>query len=216
MAPLGDFADILAEIEDDRNVALTIENAAGADRIADALIDAVFQRNADIFGVSLQTADADAADDVARAFQRLAAIRRRRHARRQLVCFDDPVEDRLDHRQIVLTHIRQRKFNVAEFRHAEDVGEQLFVKPTLPAPIIAILKLMILTLKSVEQAAAGEMTAFSPRERIDCEMGRNRGFSPIAGPHRQSSAVFWRDYAYNHRSEQRTIMLSGVILCCRN
>ncbi len=47
-ARLGDFADVLAEVEDDRNVALAVEDAAGADGIADALVDAVLQRNVDV------------------------------------------------------------------------------------------------------------------------------------------------------------------------
>ena len=76
---LGDFADILAEVEDDRDVALAVENAAGADRIADALVDAVFQRDADIVGIGFQAADAHAADDVARALDRLAAVGRGGH-----------------------------------------------------------------------------------------------------------------------------------------
>ena len=42
-ARLGHLADILAEVEDDRDVALAVEDAAGADRIADALVDAIFQ-----------------------------------------------------------------------------------------------------------------------------------------------------------------------------
>ena len=71
-AGLGDLADVPAEVEDDRDVALAVEDAAGADRVADALVDAVFQRDADVVGIGLEAADADAADDVARAFERLA------------------------------------------------------------------------------------------------------------------------------------------------
>jgi hypothetical protein len=44
-----------------------------------------------------------------------------------------------------------------------------FVKPTLPAPIMAILKLMILTFRSIEQAAAGKTTAFSSHGHNGCE-----------------------------------------------
>ena len=66
-AGLGDLADVLAEVEDDRDVALAVEDAAGADRVADALVDAVLQRDVDVVGIGLEAADADAADDVARA-----------------------------------------------------------------------------------------------------------------------------------------------------
>src|SRR5690606_24681191 len=51
---LGDLPDVLAEIEDDRDVALAIEDAAGADRVADALVDTVFERNVDVGGESLE------------------------------------------------------------------------------------------------------------------------------------------------------------------
>ncbi len=59
-----------AEIENDGNIALAIENAACADRIADTLVDTVFERNANILGIGFQTTDAHAADDVFGAFQR--------------------------------------------------------------------------------------------------------------------------------------------------
>jgi hypothetical protein len=91
-----------------------------------------------------------------------------------------------------------------------------FVKPTLPAPIIAILKLMILTFKSIEQAAAGKSTAFSSMAAAIAKRSEIAIFPPIAVPRRRACAVFWRDYAYNHGGEQRTIMLLRVILCCKN
>ena len=87
-AALRDLADVPAEIEDDRDVALAVENAAGADRVADALVDAVFQRDADVVGVRLEAADAHAADDVVRAFQRLPAVGGRGDRGRQAVGLD--------------------------------------------------------------------------------------------------------------------------------
>ena len=73
-AGLGDLADVPAEVEGRRDVALAVHDAAGADGVADALVDAVFQRDADVVGEGLEPADADAADDVARAFERFAAV----------------------------------------------------------------------------------------------------------------------------------------------
>ena len=73
-AGLGDFADVLAEIEDHRDVALAIEDAAGADGVADALVDAVFERDRDVGGEGLEPADADAAHDVAGAGDGVAAV----------------------------------------------------------------------------------------------------------------------------------------------
>ena len=124
-ARLGDLADVLAEIEDDRNVALAVEDAAGADRIPHALIDAIFQRNADVVGIGLEAADAHAADDVAGALDRLAAVGRGSHLRRKLVRIDDLQQDRLDHLEVVLADVGQRDLDVAQFRHAQNIGEQL-------------------------------------------------------------------------------------------
>src|SRR6187551_2710912 len=77
-AGFGDLAYVLAEVEYHRDVALAVEYASGADGIADALVDAVFQRDANIVGVCSEPADANAAYDVAGAFDRLPAIGGRR------------------------------------------------------------------------------------------------------------------------------------------
>ena len=92
-AGLGDLADVAAEIENDRDVALAVENAAGADRVADALVDAVFQRDLDVVPVGFEAADARAVDDVARAFERLPAVGRGGEPGRQPVGRDHPLED---------------------------------------------------------------------------------------------------------------------------
>ena len=73
---LGHFVDVAAEVEDDGNVALAVENAAGADRVADALVDAVFERDADIVGIGFEPADAHAAHDVAGALDGPAPVGR--------------------------------------------------------------------------------------------------------------------------------------------
>ena len=56
------------------NRALAVEHAAGADRVADALIDAVLQRDANVVGEGLEAADARAIDDVAGALERTASV----------------------------------------------------------------------------------------------------------------------------------------------
>lgn len=151
-----DFANILAEIQNDRNVALAIKNAAGADRIAHTLVDTVFQRNANVVGIGFEPTDPHAGDDVFRALQRPTAVRMRGHLYRKTIGLNHLVEDRPDHIQIVLADIRQRDFDVAKLRHAQEIGEQFFVKPTLPAPIIAILKLMTPPLLQIERVKRAE------------------------------------------------------------
>ncbi|MDL2406024.1 hypothetical protein PY650_10170 [Rhizobium calliandrae] len=57
---------------------------------------------------------------------------------------------------------------------------------------MAILKLMILTLKSIKQSAAEKKMVFSSRDHADRVATAKSAFSPLsAGPHRQIHAVFW-------------------------
>jgi len=46
-------------------------------------------------------------------------------AGRQPIGLDDPVEDLLHHREVVLADVGQRELRLAELRHADDVGHQL-------------------------------------------------------------------------------------------
>ncbi len=124
-AGLCHLADVLAEIEDHRNVALAIKNAASTDRVADALIDAIFQRYPDIVGIGFEAADTHAADDIARALKCPAAVGGCRHPGGEFVGLHNPVEDRLDHREVVLAQIRQGKLDVAKLRHGKNVREEL-------------------------------------------------------------------------------------------
>ncbi len=128
-AALRHLGDVSAEVEDHRYVALTVENAAGADRISDALIDAVSQRDADVVRVGLQSADADAADRISRAFQGFATISCRRDPRRQPVRLDHAVEQALDHRQVSLADVGQRELHVLELADRDDVADQLRGEP---------------------------------------------------------------------------------------
>ena len=123
-AAFGDLADIAAEVEDHRDVALAVEDAAGADRVADALVDAVFERDLDVVPVGLQPADPRAVDDVAGAIQRRAAVGGGGNPGRQAAGFDHPLEDLADHRQVVLADVGQRELNVTEFRDAENVSDE--------------------------------------------------------------------------------------------
>ncbi|WP_210215043.1 hypothetical protein, partial [Mesorhizobium sp. M4B.F.Ca.ET.089.01.1.1] len=82
--------------------------------------------------------------------------------------------------------------------------------------IIAILKLITFTLvqSNARQGAAREDMA--ARQGVHATQAGNPAFSP---PARSSTAGHSRslelDYALIRRHEQRRIMLSRVILCCR-
>ena len=47
-ARFGDLADVLAEVEQRGDGALGVHDAAGAERVADALVDAVLERDVDV------------------------------------------------------------------------------------------------------------------------------------------------------------------------
>ena len=121
---LGDLANIPTELQDRADRTLAVHDAAGADRVADTLIDPIFQRNADVVGEGFKTADANAIDDIARAFQRLPTIGGGGDPGRQAADRHDPFENPPDHRQIVLIDVGQREFHALEFRHAENVFDE--------------------------------------------------------------------------------------------
>ena len=124
----GNLANVPAEIEDHRDVALPVQDAAGADRVADALVDAVLQWDANVVGIGLEAADAHATDDVAGALERFAPLGRGGDFRRQPVGGNDTVEDPPHHDEVVLADIGKRELDVAKFGHRHDVGDESFGK----------------------------------------------------------------------------------------
>ncbi len=121
----SDLTDVLAEIQDDRDVALAVQNAARADRIAHALVDTIFQGDAYIVGISLKTTDTDAGHDIASALNSLAAVRRRADADFQTIGLFYRGQNFFNKGEIVLGRIRQRKLDAFEFRHFQNVREKL-------------------------------------------------------------------------------------------
>ena len=121
---LGHFIDVAAEVEDHRNVALAVENSAGADRVADALVDTVFERDADVVGVGFQTANADATHDVTSALDRPAPVGRGRDPRRQAARRHRATKQFGDIGQARLVDIGEGDLNIAQFGHRHDVGEE--------------------------------------------------------------------------------------------
>ena len=123
-ARLSYFPDILAEIKDYRNVALAIEDAAGADRIAHALVDAIFERDGNIARKGLEPAHPHTAHDVARPGDGRAPVGCRSDPGRQLVDRHNGLDDLPDHVQVIGVDIGQRKLAADEFGHLEQVGNQ--------------------------------------------------------------------------------------------
>ena len=124
-AGFADLANVLAEIQKRRNRALTVHDAASADRVADTLVDAVLQRNLNVGRERLEPTDADAIHDVARALESLPTISRGGDPRRQFVHLDETVDDLAHHVEIVLVDVGERDLDVLQFRHAQDVHAEL-------------------------------------------------------------------------------------------
>ena len=114
----------LADVEQRRDGALCIHDAAGAERIADALVDAVFERDVDVGLKGLQPTLADRADDVVGVGNGLAAVGGRRHCRRQIVGGDVAPAQLRDHVQVVLGNVHQGEGGVRQFRHGQNVVHQ--------------------------------------------------------------------------------------------
>ena len=72
----AEFAHVLRHIPHDGQRAQRAEDAARRERVADALVHAVFERDVDVGFVCAETADFERADDVVRVFQGFAAVRR--------------------------------------------------------------------------------------------------------------------------------------------
>ena len=70
----ADFADVLAEGQHLRNIALAIHDATGTERVADALVDTVFERDIDVEREGVEAADARGVEYVVGAVEGAAAI----------------------------------------------------------------------------------------------------------------------------------------------
>ncbi len=126
---LADLADVLAEIEHDGNRPLPIEHAPGADRVADALVDAVLERNANVVCEGRKSSDPCAVDDVAGALERSPSIGRRLDQRRQMVRLDDRFQDLPDHAEVAFVDVGERDIDRLQLGNAEHVRDQLAGEP---------------------------------------------------------------------------------------
>src|SRR5690606_15151915 len=106
--------NVLAEVEDHRNVALTVEDAAGTDGVAHALVDAVLERDVDVGGEGFEPAHAHAAHDVARPRDGGAAISGRGDLGGQVVDGDDRLDDLPDHVEVVRIDVGERELDRCE------------------------------------------------------------------------------------------------------
>ena len=120
----GDLADVPAEIEDLRDPALTVHDAARREGIADALVHAVAQGDLDILLERLEHPDAHGVDDVFRAAEGLPAVEGRMDLNIQAVLVDVPLAEAVHHVEVLRVDVHEGHLDVVKFRDGEQVGEQ--------------------------------------------------------------------------------------------
>ena len=121
---LGDLADVLAEVEQFEDGALRVHDAAGAERVAHALIHAVLQRDVDVELERLQPALADRGDDVVAVGDGLAAVHGRDELGGHAAGFQIAAAQLAHHVQVALGNVHEGEDGIGELRHGDDVAHQ--------------------------------------------------------------------------------------------
>ncbi len=109
---VGDLADVAAEIQDLRNVALAIHNAPSAERVADALVDAVLKRYIHIEGKCIKAANARGVEDVVGSLQRASTLGAGAELGRQPVGGNVALGQLGDHFEVALVDVVKGKLAV--------------------------------------------------------------------------------------------------------
>ena len=97
----------------------------GADRIADTLVDAVFERNVDVQLEGVETALAHDRDHIVGVGNRFPLVGRRRDGGGQTVGVNVPLRQLHHHLQISGVDIHKGKVGVGQFGHGQNVVHQL-------------------------------------------------------------------------------------------
>ena len=116
--------NIAAKLQNLRDIALAVHDAARANRVADALVNAVFQGNVHIHLKRFQAAYSGEIQHVIRALKPFAPVSRRRDFRGL------PVGANVAFRQlrnlvlIALIDVNETKFGLFQFRNAKNVSNE--------------------------------------------------------------------------------------------
>ena len=125
-ARLGYLTDVAADVEDHRDAALAVHDAAGGQGVAHALVDAVTQRHVDVGGKRLDAADPHRTEHVACARYGFAAVGGGAQPDPvKAVGADVPLRQLANHVKVPLADIGQGQFERVELRDGEKIAEQL-------------------------------------------------------------------------------------------
>lgn len=120
----GDLGHVVAEGQHLRNVALSVHDAAGTQRIPDALVDSILEGDVDVALEGFEATDARGVEDVMGALEGLAAVHRRGQRRRQLVGFDVAPGQLRDHVEVATVDVVEGERGVGQLRDGQDVPHQ--------------------------------------------------------------------------------------------
>ena len=120
-----DRVEVGAQVEQDRDRAQRAEHAAGTERVAHALLDAVAPWNLDVAAVGVEAALLEGGHDVARARDRLAAVERRLDPRGQAARRDERVDELRGGPQPARVDVHERDHAVAQRLGEQEVRAQV-------------------------------------------------------------------------------------------
>jgi len=120
----GDVAHVRTDVQDDRNGAQGVEHPARAQRVRDALVDSVLERDLDVMCESLEAADTGRANDIISADDRFPTVHRVDDGRRQAVVGDHLARQVRHHAQVLGTDVHEAELGVRQFGYRQDVRHQ--------------------------------------------------------------------------------------------
>ena len=123
---LSAVAHVLADTQNHGDLPHAVEDAARAQRVADALIYAIGKRYHQIFFPRRHAANLDHIDDITRAGDRFFPVKRRLDLYVQAIGVDLLLAERDRHIQLLLVDIVERNLYLRELRYRQDVDEQFF------------------------------------------------------------------------------------------
>jgi hypothetical protein len=116
------------DVHENGDMPLAPEDTARTERIADTLIDAVFERDLVVRAVGVEAADLDHDDHKVGVFDRLAPVGGRPDGRGQVVILDHAGRERLHAPQLLLGRTHQGELRVRERGCRQNIAEQCLTK----------------------------------------------------------------------------------------